>query len=43
MSVGVSRGHAQLAANLGLDPAEYTLAELAVIKGRTELVKDNDG
>jgi hypothetical protein len=43
MSVGVSAGHAQLAANLGLDPAEYTLAELAVIKGRAELVKDNDG
>lgn len=33
MSTGISAGHAQLAANLGLDPAEYSLAELAGIKG----------
>jgi hypothetical protein len=34
---GISAGQAQLAATLGLDPAEYSLAELAVIKGQAEL------
>jgi hypothetical protein len=42
-SVGISAGHAQIAANLGLDPNVYSLAELATIKGHAELVKDNDG
>ena len=40
-SVGISAGHAQLASNLGLDPAEYSFAELAEIKGRFEL-EEND-
>lgn len=42
-SFGISAGHAQLANDLGLDADEYSLAELAVIKGRFELEKDNDG
>ncbi len=32
MSTGVSAGHAQLAANLGLDAADYSFAELVNIK-----------
>ena len=34
-------GHVQIARFLGLDPAEYSLAELAVIKGRSELAQDD--
>lgn len=32
MSTGISAGHAQLAAELGLDASDYSVAELAVIK-----------
>ncbi|MBL9060670.1 MAG: hypothetical protein JNK88_11685 [Mangrovicoccus sp.] len=39
-SVGVEPGHAQLAANLGLDPNAYTTAELARIKAARN---DGDG
>lgn len=35
-SVGASGSSAQLADNLGVDPADYTLAELAVLKGQFE-------
>lgn len=34
-SVGVSDGHAQLAASLGLNPDVYSVAELAVIRGES--------
>ena len=30
---GISAGHAQLAANYGLDPVEYSVAELVIIAG----------
>jgi hypothetical protein len=40
-SVGTSGGHAQLASLLKLDPTAYSLAELAVIKGRSELAQDD--
>ena len=33
---GVSSGHAQMAANYGLDPAEYTVAEIAIIAGERD-------
>ena len=39
---GISAGHAQIARNLGLDPADYSLAELAVIKGQAELDKNDN-
>lgn len=33
---GISAGHAQLAANYGLDPAEYSVAELVIIGGESD-------
>jgi len=33
---GISAGHAQLAANYGLDPAEYSVAELVIIAGEND-------
>ena len=33
---GISSGHAQLAANYGLDPAEYTVAEIMIIAGENQ-------
>ena len=32
---GISAGHAQLAANYGLDPVEYSVAELVIIGGES--------
>ena len=32
---GISAGHAQLAANYGLDPVEYSVAELVIIAGES--------
>ena len=33
---GISAGHAQLAANYGLDPVEYSVAELVIIAGEND-------
>ncbi|MDJ1015799.1 MAG: hypothetical protein QNJ35_04730 [Paracoccaceae bacterium] len=41
MSTGVSAGHAQLAAQFGVDPADVSASELAVIKGAVESENDS--
>jgi Flp pilus assembly protein TadD len=33
---GISAGHAQLAASYGLDPVEYSVAELVIIAGESD-------
>ena len=33
---GISAGHAQLAANYGLDPVEYSVSELVIIAGEND-------
>jgi hypothetical protein len=40
-SVDTAGRHAQLASLLKVDPSNYSLAELAVIKGRSELAQDD--